>query len=102
MCFNPRAREGATYATVYVTVITACFNPRAREGATRPRVVVRIWGPCFNPRAREGATDIDLADLLCDGVSIHAPVKARLNYINHGLSFGIVSIHAPVKARLSR
>ena len=90
-CFNPRAREGATYCNIQITILTGRFNPRAREGATsafgrlKNINAVSIHAPvkarlvknllprlqrCFNPRAREGAT------AACIGGAIYA---ARFN-----------------------
>ena len=63
--FNPRAREGATFAiaafsaTVAAVSIHAPVKARPAIGSVRPQV---IWG--FNPRAREGATSYQTASLL--------------------------------------
>ena len=56
MGFNSRAREGAT-CFIWLGAVWRCFNSRAREGATRPP------RQAFRPV----------------GVSIHAPVRARLD-----------------------
>ena len=54
-----------------------CFNPRAREGATRETLSARLTAAGFNPRAREGATYVVSRYRNGSSVSIHAPVRAR-------------------------
>ena len=99
----------------------SCFNPRAREGATPTDCGDYQSIACFNPRAREGATYKAALVILCDQVSIHAPVRARHGFDHHidllangfnpraregatcptcaTSSPPLVSIHAPVRAR---
>ena len=50
---RPRRRDIVSGVTVEVDI---CFNPRAREGATSMRSGLSKPITCFNPRAREGAT----------------------------------------------
>ena len=55
------------------------FNPRPREGATKERRLSPLASGCFNPRPREGATFLETCwKLFWLNVSIHAPVKGRL------------------------
>ncbi len=77
ICFNPRAREGATLLLLTV-VFFYRFNPRAREGATAKTGAGKQGKQGFNPRAREGATVNHFSGRILQLVSIHAPVKARL------------------------
>ena len=56
VCFNPRAREGATCGGMFSRRAIVRFNPRAREGATLCLSGVSHDNYGFNPRAREGAT----------------------------------------------
>ncbi len=56
---------------------------------------------CFNPRTREGATETNQGSGDPYFVSIHAPVKVRLNVCWFFWRCTSVSIHAPVKVRPS-
>ena len=55
------------------------FNPRPREGATLPCLGDGGGSRCFNPRPREGATSRAWEMVEVPDVSIHAPVKGRLD-----------------------
>ena len=48
-CFNPRAREGATYRCGGGALLRERFNPRAREGATSVHRVGSGWLTRFQP-----------------------------------------------------
>ena len=99
-CFNPRTREGATilmesqmsqrlvsiHAPVKVRLKFALKNRELREfQSTHPWRCdwVKILYFCsylsFNPRTREGATENRINHFEIESVSIHAPVKVRLD-----------------------
>ena len=76
ICFNPRTREGATYADKYedgsyMVSIHAPVRVRLFRAGIRPETI------SFNPRTREGATWRALARAIEEKVSIHAPVRVR-------------------------
>ena len=59
--------------------IRTSFNSRTREGATTIFAVIMFTNRSFNSRTREGATLINKEIAKLKAVSIHAPVKVRLN-----------------------
>ena len=76
-CFNPRAREGATFLPALERYARTGFQsarPRGRDAAVLPSLNHKL---SFNPRAREGATDIQTINQILIPVSIRAPARAR-------------------------
>ena len=96
------------------------FNPRTREGCDKELKPYSLTNLNFNPRTREGCdAKTDVKYLVCDYISIHAPVKGATgswwlgfrptNYFNPRTREGCdlfysmslqnlsISIHAPVK-----
>ncbi len=120
MCFNPRAREGATRSTWTGKRSDQCFNPRAREGATpviqlvpapfsvsiHAPVKARPWDDKaagiikgFNPRARKGATRHVFRKVI-DAISFNPRARKGATWLDLVVFWQYaVSIHAPVKAR---
>ena len=76
------------------------FNSRSREGATSCRFPL-VAKRRFNSRSREGATDYRIRFVRRIKVSIHAPVRERLNIYSAVGCCHKVSIHAPVRERLA-
>ena len=96
------------------------FNPRSLSGATEPSAVACDWSRYFNPRSLAGATllcrlssmlhlfqstlpsgsdDTQAAQHLRRRISIHAPLRERLNrYFGKNQIF-VISIHAPLRER---
>ena len=55
----------------------------------------------FNSRSREGATDWQHTLAIPQLISIHAPVRERLEEGVGAFEAGFISIHAPVRERLA-
>jgi len=77
--FNPRPRAGANWCLREVGVTRTRFNPRPRAGANIIAASGLMVPPRFNPRPRAGANDGDQTNQRRVGVSIHAPVRGRID-----------------------
>ena len=96
------------------------FNPRPHTGATRSHIQSVVFPQYFNPRPHTGATRRRQKPLPICIISIHAPIRGRLqtiSFLSHWTNFNPrphtgatdkaraqkwaeqISIHAPIRGR---
>ena len=97
--FNPRPLAGATPWKPLPTWKFSNFNPRPLAGATGTHFLDGLGFRHFNPRPLAGATRQPVCFHGCQRISIHAPLRGRLNTTPAVLMGWTISIHAPLRGR---